>query len=258
MTTNNQRARELASKIIDMVEVHMICGEDTAEVDLPGAAKLITAALDTARRDALEEAVRRLEISPGNLPGLKDDFRDGIQYSIAAIRALISTEAETPATSPASGPRVPFKYALWNEADAARNRALSEDANDHISALGEAFNVIRRGTLEEAARVCDDDMALSKRALQRSGSLTANEILRLEGAEEEASDLGKNIRALIPTSPEVTPDAEAVMALARLFAENWRQIPYALLYPDFLDEHSALTPTANAALALARRQGGGG
>lgn len=49
----------------------------------------------------------------------------------------------------------PFISETFNRADAARNAALREDVNDHISALGDAFEVVRSETAKESADEID-------------------------------------------------------------------------------------------------------
>lgn len=55
-----------------------------------------------------------------------------------------------------SDPPGPFISPTFNRADAARNAALRENINDHISALGDAFAVVWREAIEEAAAVVDE------------------------------------------------------------------------------------------------------
>lgn len=73
----------------------------------------------------------------------------------------------------------------------------------------------RAEAIEAAARECDDARAVNSRAL----------------------------------SPPTEPGPE--VALARLFAAHWRDIPYGMLFPDFVDEFADLTPLGKAAIALA-------
>lgn len=107
------------------------------------------------RSRALREAA--LRVRPWNWETPSDwtcHARDAMDH-FERILALIPTPP-APAPAPdeaairASGP---FTSAIFNKADAARNAALRENVNDHISALGDAFNVVRQETLNEQAAI---------------------------------------------------------------------------------------------------------
>lgn len=81
----------------------------------------------------------------------------------------------------------PFTSAIFNKADAARNAALREDVNDHISALGDAFDVVREETLKEQAANRAELVAALRGAIEHWSHISDEEL------QEES--LANNTRA---------------------------------------------------------------
>lgn len=118
----------------------------------------------------------------------------------------------------------PFTSPTFNRADVARNAALRENINDHISALGDAFEVVRRETLEAAAVLCDRHAAEETSERVSAGRDAAAYHLWAQQSHEEDAVA---IRALIDApetireEPSRAPDRALLLALAGIFSWWW-------------------------------------
>lgn len=122
---------------------------------------------------------------------------DAAREAVAADRQRFS--------NPARDPRVPFVNPLWNRADAVRNAHLNDDANDHISALGAAFDLVDREARREG-EAAGLERAAALMETERDPDLAVTlpeQVLKVRrwGQRSRAA----RIRALIPADP--MPDA---------------------------------------------------